>query len=219
MLDNSSQSKRLLILTGAQGSGNHLVSRLFSLHKDVKGWDALLEKYWVPSDEEPFARFFLYPSELSSEHLSQYTVCNVSYPFIYDGEKTYPKIKEVADRAIELGAKVQIGIIVRDHNINRMQQQRVRGYIAFDEARSYFRHLDVDKYDVHFISHETLFAYPNMYMRYLGQQLNFPVDYKSAWKNIDVAPNSKYIQFVEEFWLDEEVHSGLRTKAERGIEK
>ena len=218
MSDNSSSNKRLLILTGAQGSGNHLVSRLFSLHEKVQGWDALLDKYWVPSDEEPFAKFFITPSELESEHLSEYTVCNVSYPFIYDGEKVYPKIKEVAERAIELGAEVQIGIIVRDHNINRLQQQRVRGYVAFDEARSYFRHLDAEKYNVHFISHETIFAYPNMYMRYLGQQLNFPVDYANAWKNIDVAPNSKYVQFVDEYWLDEEVHAGLRSKRDRGID-
>lgn len=210
---SNSPSKRLLILTGAQGSGNHLVSRLFSLHKDVQGWDALLDKYWVPSDEEPFARFFLDPTELNAEHLSQYTVCNVSYPFIYDGERTYPKIKEVAARAVELGAEVQIGIIVRDHNINKLQQQRVRGYVAYDEAREYF-----SKLDAHFISHETLFAYPEMYMKYLGQVLKFPVEHESASNNIDVAPNNKYIQYIEEYWLDEEVKNGIRTMEERRLD-
>jgi hypothetical protein len=218
MSDKTSSSKRLLIIAGAQGSGNHLFARLFTLHHKVKGWQALLEQYWVPSDEEPFAKVFVNPSELNAELLEEYTLMNVSYPFIYNGEKVYPKIKEVADRAIALGAKVQIGIIVRDHNINRMQQQRVRGYVAFDEARSYFRHLDSEKYDIHFISHESLFAYPNMYMRYLGQQLDFPVDWKNASSHIDVAPNSKYVKYVEEHWLDEQVHAGLRTKSERGID-
>ena len=218
MSGNNSQNKRLLILAGAQGSGNHLFARLFSLHDSVKGWDELLEKYWVPSDEEPFAKAFVDPSELNAELLEEYTVMNVSYPFIYNGEKVYPKIKEVANLATDLGVRVQIGIIVRDHNINQLQQQRVRGYVAFEEARTYFRHLDNEEYDIHFISHESLFAYPNMYMRYLGQQLDFPVDWKNASSHIDVAPNSKYVKYVEEHWLDELVHAGLRTKSERGID-
>ena len=45
--------KKLLIVTGPQGSGNHLFARLFSLHENVIGWEKLHEKYWVPSAQEP----------------------------------------------------------------------------------------------------------------------------------------------------------------------
>ena len=47
--------KKLLIVTGPQGSGNHLFARLFSLHPNVMGWEKLHDKYWVPSDEEPLS--------------------------------------------------------------------------------------------------------------------------------------------------------------------
>ena len=57
-------SKKLLIVTGPQGSGNHLFARLLSAHPMVKGWDSLKDNYWVPSDEEPFARYWVYPDEL-----------------------------------------------------------------------------------------------------------------------------------------------------------
>ena len=49
MLDsNDITNKKLLIITGPQGSGNHLVSRLFSLHDDVGGWKELSS---MPLDE------------------------------------------------------------------------------------------------------------------------------------------------------------------------
>ena len=56
--------KKLLIITGPQGSGNHLFSRLLSLHPDVGGWDDLLDEYWVPSDLEPFAEYWVNPEKI-----------------------------------------------------------------------------------------------------------------------------------------------------------
>ena len=47
--------KKLLIVTGPQGSGNHLFSRIFSMHECVGGWKELVDTYWVPSDLENFA--------------------------------------------------------------------------------------------------------------------------------------------------------------------
>ena len=63
--------KKLLIVTGPQGSGNHLFARLFSLHENVIGWESLHDKYWVPSDQEPFARFWVHPEELTKEHFDK----------------------------------------------------------------------------------------------------------------------------------------------------
>ena len=112
--------KKLLILTGPQGSGNHLFARLFSLHENVIGWESLHDKYWVPSDQEPFARFWVHPEELTKEHFERgdYFCANVSVPFFFDGERQTPKIKEVAMRAFELGVMPIIAVIVRDRNIN-----------------------------------------------------------------------------------------------------
>ena len=49
--------KTLAILTGPQGSGNHLWSKIFSLHHDVFGWKSLLDNYWeAHRTTEPFAK-------------------------------------------------------------------------------------------------------------------------------------------------------------------
>jgi hypothetical protein len=45
--------KKLLIITGPQGSGNHMWSKILALHPAVNGWSALLEEYWIPHDREP----------------------------------------------------------------------------------------------------------------------------------------------------------------------
>lgn len=76
-------AKRLLIVTGPQGSGNHLFSRIFSSHAQVKGWEALREQYWVPSDEEPFAPFWITPDAITAAVFADhdYFLANVSYPF------------------------------------------------------------------------------------------------------------------------------------------
>ena len=58
--------KRLLIITGPQGSGNHLFSRVFSTHPRVGGWKQLLDEYWVPSDLEPFAEYWINPEHMTA---------------------------------------------------------------------------------------------------------------------------------------------------------
>ena len=47
--------KTLLILTGPQGSGNHLWSKIFALHPDVYAWHALLHEYWIGPNIVRFA--------------------------------------------------------------------------------------------------------------------------------------------------------------------
>ena len=48
---------KMLILIGPQGAGNHLWSKIFSLHAEVFGWKSLLENYWEAHRfSEPFAQ-------------------------------------------------------------------------------------------------------------------------------------------------------------------
>jgi hypothetical protein len=214
--------KKLLIITGPQGSGNHLFSRLLSLHPAVSGWEELKDKYWVPSDQEPFADYWVNPELLTLEKFlgSQYHLANVSCPFMYDGVRYVPKIIEVAERATLLGIDVQIAIIVRDQNINAEQQKRVRGEVTTPIAQEYYYNaLLKSKFPVHFLDHEAFFLHKGHYLKWVGQILNFPIELDSDKINkfIDKDANYKYVKYVDEYWLDKEVWSGIQSKASRGL--
>lgn len=223
MLDNKdTQDKQLLIITGPQGSGNHLFSRLLSLHPAVSGWEELKEKYWVPSDQEPFADYWVYPELLTSKKFDgfQYHLANVSCPFMYDGVRYIPKILEVAERAQSLGIAVQIAIIVRDQNINAEQQRRVRGEITTPIAQNYYYNtLLQSKFSVHFLDHEAFFLHKEHYLKWVGQILDFPVELDPVKINqfINKDANHKYVKYVNEYWLDKQVWNGIQSKAARGL--
>jgi hypothetical protein len=223
MSDNKdTQDKRLLIITGPQGSGNHLFSRLLSLHPSVSGWEELKEKYWVPSDLEPFADFWINPESLTRAKFYgyKYHLANVSCPFMYDGVRFVPKILEVAEHASVLGVDVQIAIIVRDQNINAEQQRRVRGEVTTPIAQNYYYNtLLTSKFPVHFLDHEAFFLHKQHYLKWISKILDFPVELDSEKINqfIDKDANHKYIKYVEKYWLDQEVWSGIRSKEARGL--
>jgi hypothetical protein len=175
---NDIPDKKLLIITGPQGSGNHLFSRLLSLHPDVSGWEELKEKYWVPSDQEPFANYWVKPELLNLDKFYgyQYHLANVSCPFMYDGVRYVPKILEVAERAKMLGIEVQIAIIVRDQNINAEQQRRVRGEVTTPIAQEYYyNRLLKSDFPVHFLDHEAFFLHQEHYLNWVGKILDFPI--------------------------------------------
>ena len=217
-------NKRLLIVTGPQGSGNHVFSRLFSLHPEVGGWEALHDEYWVPSDLEPFADYWVNPERLDEFDFSlrDYWVANVSVPFMYDGDKQVPKILEFSNKCKQLGIEVVIAIIVRDQNINSEQQKRVRNEITLPIAQNYYyNHLLTSNFDVHFLDHEAFFLHREHYLKYCENILKFPI----AWYDekitnfIDKDANSKYVKYVDEYWLDEQVWHGIQKKKDRGIFK
>jgi hypothetical protein len=211
--------KRLLIITGPQGSGNHLFSRIFSQHPDVRGWDALKDTYWVPSDREPFAEYWVYPGQLTEDVFEQgeYFLANVSAPFFYDGVRQFPKIAEVAHRAQDFGIEVVIAIVSRDKQINSWQQQRVGGEITLLSAQDFYKNT-LNDFELHFISHETFFTWGKTYIDYLGQLLKFPVQPDAVWDLIDESPNRKYISPVMQHWLDTEIRAGRRPFSERMID-
>jgi len=211
--------KKLLIITGPQGSGNHLFSRILSLHPDVGGWKDLLDEYWIPSDLEPFAEYWVDPDKLTLEAFegADYWLANVSVPFVYNGVKQVPKIAEMASKARDLGVNVQICVIVRDQYVNALQQERVRKEYTLPTALNYFDSLG----DVHYLDHEAFFLYQSRYLKWLSKILEFPIDYANPdiMKFIEEGPNKKYVKYVEEHWLDEQVWNGIKSYKDRGIDK
>lgn len=228
MLDNNATpaKRHLLIITGPQGSGNHLFSRIFSWHPAVRGWDALQDNYWVPSDQEPLAKYWVHPEEFNVEKEfadKQYLVANVSAPFFYDGVRQFPQIEEVIRRARAADVEVTVAIVTRDHTINGDQQQRVGGQRTLNDAVSHYLELianqDTDDFSVHFISHEAVFLWRNTYVQYLSKLLKTPVDLDHCLLGLDVPPNHKYIRTVTEHWLDEEIRAGRRPFADRVVDR
>ena len=215
--------KKLLIITGPQGSGNHLFSRVFSIHPQVGGWKQLLDEYWVPSDLEPFAEYWVYPEHMAAEAFEgyDYWLANVSVPFVYDGIRQTPKILEMAEKARILGVEVTIAIIVRDQNIQAEQQLRVRKEVTLPIAQEYYyNHLLTSDFPVHFLDNEAFFLHKQHYLKWASNLLQFPVDYDNPdiLKFITEDPNRKYVKHVDEYWLDQEVWDGVQSKQARGIE-
>ena len=133
-------------------------------------------------------------------------------PFVYDGEVRIPAIQEFIDKATKAGYNVTLAIVVRDRNINALQQERVRDGITLPIAMSYYNSLD--HYERVYLDHEALFLHKVSYIRFLGRLLGIPVVYDNL-SHLDVDSNNKYVRYVEEHWLDQEVWNGLRPKDER----
>ena len=53
--------KQLLIMTGPQGSGNHLWSKILGETPFVQGWTQLTQEYWIGHGNEPFAEIWENP--------------------------------------------------------------------------------------------------------------------------------------------------------------
>jgi hypothetical protein len=216
--------KKLLIVTGPQGSGNHLFSRVFSTHPKVGGWKQLLDEYWVPSDLEPFAEYWVYPERMTAEAFEgyDYWLANVSVPFVYDGILQTPKILEMAQQAQLLGVNVTIAIIVRDQNIQAEQQLRVRKEVTLPIAQEYYYdQLLTSDFPVHFLDNEAFFLHKQHYLKWVSNLLQFPVDYDNPdiLKFITEDPNRKYVKHVDEYWLDQEVWNGIQPMSARGLDK
>lgn len=226
MANNATHDKRLLILTGPQGSGNHLFSRIFSMHPLVNGWEALKERYWVPSDQEPFAEYWVYPERFDPVTVmaqGEYFLANVSAPFFYDGVRQFPRIADVALKSQAAGIAVTVAIVCRDYGINFEQQKRVGGEATIVDAMTHYRALisvmKANSIPVHFVSHESLFMWQQNYVEYLARTLDFPVDLQNWNHQLNQSPNLKYVQAVDHHWLDDTIRAGRRTFAERIIER
>ena len=197
--------KTLLILTGPQGSGNHLWSKIFALHPDVYAWHALLHEYWIGHDQEPFAEYWANTEKLKEFDWGEckYFVTSVSTPYMMNGESTMPNIVRFAATAMGLGIRVKIGIIGRDRNILNYQETRVRGQATFETALKEYEKLTT--WNPVFLSYELLHLYGKNYLQQISHQLEFPVNFNDPGLNniLQDDTNSKYFQPVDHHPTDD----------------
>jgi hypothetical protein len=196
--------KKLLILTGPQGSGNHLWSKIMALHPEVYGWSSLLDTYWIPHDREPFSECWRDPELLKKQDWSQknYYVTSISCPYIDDTQIVVPNIVEFCKQATDCGLQVQIAIIGRDQNILGFQETRVRGASTFYIAKQEYKKLT--EYNTVYLSYELLHLYQSDYLQQISKTLDFPIDYNHS-QLIEILQddtNKKYIKPVEHHWVD-----------------
>lgn len=196
--------KKLLIITGPQGSGNHMWSKIFALHPEVHGWQDLLDTYWIGHDQEPFAQYWLQPVLLNEFDWSKsnYYVASVSVPYMDNGTATIPNFKEFIAELNKLNIVVQVAVLGRDQNILKMQQERVREQTSLDTALAEFSKF----VDVHYLSFELLQLYREKYLDQLSRTLAFPiVSTDSRIENILANDsNTKYLtQSITHHWVDD----------------
>lgn len=196
--------KKLLIFTGPQGSGNHMWSKIFALHPDVLGWSALLNTYWIPHDQEPFADCWRNPDLLKDRDWSQkdYYVTSISCPYIDDTRVAIPDILKFANAAEDCGLQVQIAIIGRDQTVLKFQESRVRGRPTFEIAQQHYDNLE--ERNPTYLSYELLHLYRRNYLRQISKTLDFPIAYDDSRLNeiLEDDTNQKYIQPVNHHWVD-----------------
>jgi hypothetical protein len=196
--------KKLLIFTGPQGSGNHLWSKIFALHPEVDSWSALLDNYWIPHDQEPFADCWRDPALLKTRDWSKkdYYVTSISCPYIDDTRWAIPNIVSFATQATGCGLQVKIAIIGRDQNIIGHQETRVRGQPTFEVARENYEKLE--SWNPVYLSYELLHLYKDAYLRQISKTLEFPIAHTDARlpEILKDDTNQKYIHPIDHHWTD-----------------
>ena len=208
--------KQLLIITGPQGSGNHVFSKIFALHKDVFGWKDLLNEYWIAHDHEPFSDCWNMPSLLNTIDWTtmEYGVTSISCPYANQGTVTIPRYKDFINAAHQLGIKVKVCIIGRDQTILKYQQERVRDTHSYPEFEKELEFLNT--LDPIYLSTELLYLYKDYYLNSLSKILDFPIaaDDPRVFEILKQDANEKYFQSIPQQELDKTVRkvSGLKEK-------
>ena len=204
--------KTLLILTGPQGSGNHLWSKIFALNPRVLGWRALLSEYWIGHDEEPWAHYWLNPGDLRHAPWTQsdWHVTSISVPYMNNGKPTVPDFKAFVSGVQNLGHRVKLAVLGRDRNVLSYQETRVRGKQTYDQAIAEYAQFAQPTY----LSYELLHLYGSQYLQKLERELEFPI----AWDSPRLAEilaedaNAKYFQPVDQQPLDAAIKHASRKK-------
>jgi len=198
----------LLIITGPQGSGNHLFSKIFSLHSAVTGWTALYDRAWVGHDQEPFQQCWQNPGKLKDFDWaqSQYYVTSISCPYVLNKKFSLPKYAEFIGEA-KKHCDVLLGIIGRDKNVLKYQQLRVRrGEHTAPIAVKEFTKLKNLTDTVFYLSQELFFLYGKDYLQNLSKQTGFPIAIEDAYVDeiLTMEANSKYVIPAKEGPFDQE---------------
>ena len=196
-------SKKILILTGPQGAGNHLWSKIFSLHPEVFGWKSLLENYWEAHRiAEPFAAYWRDPSLLQGFDWgqSEYYFTSISVPLGIKEKKWVADLNSFVDSLDKQNLEIELAVCGRDRNILQHQQTRLREEVTLPLLLDALDRCPLEK---KFISYELLHLYRQRYLRTL--KFNIPVahDDPRIDEILKEDSNEKYTHYVEEFYLDE----------------
>jgi len=198
----------ILVISGPQGTGNHVFSKVLSMHSNVHGWDQLLREYWINHDNAPFKDIWNTPENIDNYDWTEHEnyVLSVSGPYVDKDamgvrQTKYPNYKEVLRRLNEKG-NLQVGIIGRDQNITAQNQLRKRGV---ESLHNYLNKIeDIMEYRHTFLSVELLYMFRHQYVKSLDSVLDIPVDYTNERLHyiLNKDPNAKYVHYVENSWLD-----------------
>lgn len=195
----------MLILTGPQGAGNHLWSKIFSLHPEVYGWKTLLENYWEAHRfAEPFAQHWRDHSLLKSFDWSQskYYFTSISCPLGIIGSDVNPiwnpDIAGFANAVLKCGVDVKFAVVGRDQTILHNQQTRIRTQSTLPMFLEKLPQLSAPT----FLSYELLYLYRQEYLKSL--KFNIPLAWDDHRINDILADdaNAKYVHDIEYNELD-----------------
>jgi len=190
----------LTIMTGPQGSGNHLFSKALGQNKNIFVWPSLQEKYWEGHDLEPFAEYWKDPSKLNDFYWKQsnYFITSISCPYFDDGVETIPQYNEFIDEAKKF-ADIQFLIIGRDRNIMKLQQERVRGKHTTPEFLSQIDSV-IFNYKTIFASQEMLYLYELTYLQWLEKELGlYPLEITpDNIKLLDILSNDANEKYISQ---------------------
>jgi hypothetical protein len=196
---------KMLILTGPQGAGNHLWSKIFSLHSEVYGWKTLLENYWEAHRfAEPFARHWRDHNLLKSFDWSQseYYFTSISLPLgIIDHDVNpiwMPDLQGFAATVLGCGVEVEIAVVGRDQTILNNQQTRIRTQPTLPMFLEQLPKI----WNPTFLSYELLYLYRQYYLKSL--KLNIPVVWNDPRVDqiLEDDANVKYIHTIDYNELD-----------------
>ena len=203
-------TKTLAVLTGPQGSGNHLWSKIFSLHEDVFGWKSLLDNYWEAHRfSEPFAEYWKDPSTLHKFDWSQsqYYFTSISIPLGIEskGTKWCPNVMQFCINAQLCDVKTKILVIGRDQTILKNQQNRIREESTVRHFLDQLPNFEKPTY----LSYELLYLYKQEYLKTLD--VGFPIAWYDERVNeiLEQDANAKYINYVEHNNLDDGNKTGV----------
>ncbi len=206
VVEEEIERPNMLVVTGPQGSGNHMFAKLFNLHPEVYGWD--MEQYWVGHHTEPFSDYWWDTSKVKEfgwTLRSDFYTTSISCPFVKNKEHQIPKYEEFITE-VEQYCNVIVAIIGRDRTILEHEQVRVREAHTTPIALEQFEYLYT--LNPYFLSMELAFLYRENYLKQIGRDLGFPTadDVELINSVLSDDSNEKYIHSIDFAPLDLDIY-------------
>ena len=137
---------------------------------------------------------------------------SVSIPVLVKGGNFNVDIIDFYNQAKDLGIDVQLGVITRDKNILEHQQTRVRKQSTIHNFMEMLDKVDAEGIKYHMLSHESLVLHGSRYASYIMDLFEYPNEFdEDVIKDIvEHNSNKKYMKYVNEYWLDEEIVKAIK---------